>query len=158
MFILDSRLRDDCYLIGRFSLSLLLLSKDANYPWLILVPERENVVEIFHLSREDRGQLMHESCRLADVMTSVLDADKINVAALGNQVPQLHLHHIARYRDDPAWPHPIWGRQAPAVYTTKSLQALVEKLTNALAGEGFEAYALGSEYIPGKASSPVIDC
>lgn len=158
MFTLDQRLRDDSHLIGRFPLSLLLLSKDANYPWLILVPEREDAFEIFHLSREDRVQLMHESCRLADVMTSVLDADKINVAALGNVVPQLHLHHIARYRDDPAWPRPIWGCVPAVAYAPDKLLALVEKLTNALAGEGFEAYELGTEYIPGKVSGPKIDC
>lgn len=158
MFTLDQRLRDDSHLIGRFPLSLLLLSKDANYPWLILVPEREDVFELFHLGREDRIQLMRESCHLADVMTSVLDADKINVAALGNVVPQLHLHHIARYKDDPAWPQPIWGQVPARAYAPDTLVALVNKLTSALTGEGFEPYELGAEYIPGKVSAPKIDC
>ncbi|HEY7885724.1 MAG TPA: HIT domain-containing protein [Cellvibrionaceae bacterium] len=158
MFTLDQRLQDDSHIIGRFSLSLLLLSKDANYPWLILVPEREDVFELFHLSRDDRAQLMRESCHLADVMTSILDADKINVAALGNVVPQLHLHHIARYRNDPAWPAPIWGKVPAKAYDSEQLQALVAKLTNALSGEGFEAIALGSVYTPTGISSPKIDC
>src|SRR5690606_9601200 len=157
-FTLDQRLRDDSHLIGRFPLSLLLLSKDASYPWLILVPEREDVFELFHLGREDRVQLMRESCHLADVMTSVLDADKINVAALGNVVPQLHLHHVARYKDDPAWPHPIWGQVPARAYEPDNLQGLIEKLTNALSGEGFEAIAPDSVYTPTGASSPKIDC
>lgn len=137
MFELHPRLADDTIAIGRFDLSLLLLSKDANYPWCILVPQREDVFEIHHLSEDDQLQLMRESCRLAEVMTSLFDAHKMNVAALGNVVRQLHIHHIARFSDDPAWPQPIWGKVPMTVYTNRELVERTKRLQNALVGEGF---------------------
>ncbi|HWV13848.1 MAG TPA: HIT family protein [Cellvibrio sp.] len=137
MFTLHPRLAEDSIVIGRFDLSLLLLSKDANYPWCILVPQREDVFEIHHLSEEDQIQLMRESCRLAEVMTSLFDAHKMNVAALGNVVRQLHLHHIARFSDDPAWPQPIWGKVPMKAYAAEPLAELIKRLQNALVGEGF---------------------
>ena len=137
MFTLHPRLADDAVVIGRFDLSLLLLSKDANYPWCILVPEREDVFEIHHLSEDEQMQLMRESCRLAEVMTSLFDAHKMNVAALGNVVRQLHLHHIARFVDDAAWPQPIWGKVAMKNYTAEQLADRIQRLQNALVGEGF---------------------
>ena len=90
MFSLHPPLLADSVIVGKFPLSLLLLSKDANYPWCILVPEREDIREIHHLDDEDQLQLVKESCRLSEVMTSLFDAHKMNVAALGNMVPQLH--------------------------------------------------------------------
>lgn len=137
MFELHPRLREDTVPVGEFSLSLLLLSKDANYPWCILVPKREDVFEIHHLSEADRQQLMFESCYLAEVMTSVFDADKMNVAALGNQVKQLHLHHVVRFEGDPAWPGPIWGANPPSQYTPEHLQDRLEHLRTALVGDDF---------------------
>lgn len=138
MFELHPRLAADTVPVGRFPLSLLLLSKDANYPWCILVPQREDVFEIHHLSEEDQQQLMRESCRLAEVMTSVFDAHKMNVAALGNVVRQLHLHHIARFENDPAWPQPIWGQKPEAPYTDAQLDDRLEHLRAALVGEDFQ--------------------
>ena len=137
MFELHPRLAADAIVIGRFDLSLLLLSKDANYPWCILVPELEEVFEIHHLSEEEQMQLMRESCRLAEVMTSLFDAHKMNVAGLGNVVRQLHLHHIARFTDDVAWPQPIWGRVPAKDYTPEALAERTKRLQNALVGEGF---------------------
>ena len=137
MFELHPRLADDSIVIGHFDLSLLLLSKDANYPWCILVPQREDVFEIHHLSEEDQLQLMRESCRLAEVMTSLFDAHKMNVAGLGNVVRQLHIHHIARFSDDPAWPQPIWGKVPMKVYSSEQLAERIKRLQNALVGEGF---------------------
>lgn len=137
MFELHPRLAEDTVPVGRFPLSLLRLSKDANYPWCILIPQREDVFEIHHLSEEDQQQLMRESCRLAEVMTSVFDADKMNVAALGNQVRPLHLHHIARFETDPAWPQPIWGAKPANQYSTEQLQDRLEHLRAALVGEDF---------------------
>ena len=137
MFELHPRLADDSVVIGHFDLSLLLLSKDANYPWCILVPQREDVFEIHHLSEEDQLQLMRESCRLAEVMTSLFDAHKMNVAALGNVVRQLHIHHIARFSDDVAWPQPIWGKVPVKGYTREQLAERTKRLQNALVGEGF---------------------
>lgn len=158
MFSLDQRLRDDTFVVGRFSLSLLLLSRDANYPWCILVPERENTYELYHLSDEDQQQLIRESSRLAEVMDSIFDADKMNIATLGNQVAQLHLHHIARYKDDSAWPGPVWGKQAAKEYEPEVLRSRVEKLANALAGEGFTVLTEGADIRSVSAPAPKIDC
>jgi len=138
MFELHPRLAQDSVVIGRFPLSLLLLSRDANYPWCILVPEREEVFEIHHLSEEDQLQLIRESCRLSEVMTSLFDAHKMNVAALGNIVRQLHLHHIARFVEDPAWPQPIWGKTPEIDYSPDQLGERIKRLQNALVGEDFE--------------------
>ncbi|UUA74089.1 MULTISPECIES: HIT domain-containing protein [unclassified Cellvibrio] len=137
MFELHPRLAQDSVVIGEFDLSLLLLSRDANYPWCILVPKREEVYEIHHLSEEEQLQLIRESCRLSEVMTSVFDADKMNVAALGNVVRQLHIHHIARFTDDAAWPQPIWGKLPAKEYSEVDFAERIKRLQNALIGEGF---------------------
>lgn len=138
MFELHPRLAQDSAVIGEFDLSLLLLSRDANYPWCILVPKCEDIYEIHHLSEEEQLQLIRESCRLSEVMTSVFDADKMNVAALGNVVRQLHVHHIARFNDDPAWPQPIWGKLPAKEYTEEAFAERIKRLQNALVGEGFK--------------------
>ncbi|WP_049722138.1 HIT domain-containing protein [Gilvimarinus polysaccharolyticus] len=158
MFVLDQRLADDTYLIGRFDLSLLLLSKDANYPWCILVPEREDVLELYHLSDADQQQLTRESCQLAEVMNSLFDADKINIAALGNVVSQLHVHHVARFVTDQAWPAPVWGAVAAKAYDAELLQKRVGKLTDALAGKGFMPLSSSEPYQPRKSNIPKINC
>jgi diadenosine tetraphosphate (Ap4A) HIT family hydrolase len=158
MFVLDQRLTDDTYVIGRFELSLLLLAKDANYPWCILVPERENVIELYHLSDADQQQLTRESCQLAEVMNSLFDADKINIAALGNIVPQLHVHHVARFESDVAWPSPIWGAADALDYEPERLQKRIAKLTDALAGEGFTPLSRQEPYQPRETKIPKINC
>jgi len=137
MFELHPRLAEDSIVIGRFDLSLLLLSKDANYPWCILVPQVEEVFEIHHLGEDEQLQLMRESCRLSEVMTSLFDAHKMNVAALGNVVRQLHVHHIARFEKDAAWPQPVWGRLPVKAYGDAELAERIKRLQNALVGEGF---------------------
>lgn len=116
MFSLDSQLAADTYLVGRFSLSVVLLAKDANYPWCILVPERDDIREIHHLSQTDQIQLMKESSTLASVMESLFTPDKMNIAAIGNKVSQLHVHHVARFKTDAVWPKPIWGAAPAKVY------------------------------------------
>lgn len=129
------QLRQDCILLGRFPLSHLLLMNDASYPWCILVPDREAISEIYQLSEADRQALMRESCCLARVLAEQFQAHKINIAALGNMVPQLHIHHVARYRDDAAWPAPVWGR-APAVpYAAAPLQQAIARLRAGLGAE-----------------------
>ncbi len=109
MFSLHPQLAKDCAVIGEFPLCTVLLCKDANYPWVILVPRRDNIREAFELNEQDQLQLLKESNWVAARMNAHFDADKMNVAALGNQVPQLHVHHIARFSSDAAWPGPIWG-------------------------------------------------
>ncbi|UTA46685.1 HIT family protein [Simiduia sp. 21SJ11W-1] len=137
MFSLHPQLAQDSLLLGRMRLCQVRLSLDANYPWCLLIPERANVTEIHHLSEQDRHLLMDESCRLAEVMVSVFDPKKINVAALGNMVPQLHMHHVARFEDDAAWPGPIWGRVPALGYEDAALNKRRDKLVSALVGEGF---------------------
>lgn len=111
MFQLHPLLEQDCEPLGHFTLCRLLLMRDAHYPWCILVPEREGVGEIYQLGEDDQRLLIGESSLLAETMARLFGADKMNVAALGNVVPQLHVHHIARRRDDPAWPEPVWGKR-----------------------------------------------
>ncbi|MBU2885183.1 HIT domain-containing protein [Gilvimarinus agarilyticus] len=158
MFSLDSRLRSDSFVIGRFELSLLLLARDANYPWFILVPERANTYELYHLAEEDQKQLIRESSRLAEVMHNIFDADKLNIATLGNVIPQLHVHHVARFESDPAWPGPIWGKVPAKEYPSDRLSEIVEKITNALAGEDFHPIREGDDITRDVAPKPVIDC
>ena len=139
MFTLHPQLQQDCEQLGRFALCRLLLMHDANYPWCILVPERPEIAEIYQLTIEDQQQLMRESSLLASTMAETFAADKMNVAALGNVVPQLHVHHIARRRDDPAWPAPVWGKVPARDYSATALQTTVERLRTAL---GAALYAL----------------
>jgi len=126
MFELHTRLKADCIHIGNLPLCQLLLMNDANYPWFILVPQRDDIREIFELSEDDQKQLLWESSHLSKVITAHFKADKINVAALGNMVPQLHVHHIVRFTDDPAWPAPVWGHADARPYTKKQLARLVD--------------------------------
>jgi diadenosine tetraphosphate (Ap4A) HIT family hydrolase len=129
---LHPQLVKDCVLVGRFPLCRLLLMRDANYPWFILVPDREGIMEIYQLSGRDRTRLMEESCLLAKALAVQWSADKLNIAALGNVVPQLHVHHIVRYRDDPAWPAPVWGRVDAKPYSDAAVADVITRLKHAL--------------------------
>lgn len=115
--ILHPQLQQDCIILGRFELCLVLLMNDKQYPWLILVPQRENIREIFDLCEADQHLLMQESNQLSKMLSILFNADKMNIAALGNIVPQLHIHHIVRFNDDPAWPAPVWGRMPAIAYS-----------------------------------------
>ncbi len=129
------QLRQDCILLGRFPLCHLLLMNDANYPWCILVPDREAISEIYQLPQADQQSLMRESSCLARVLAEQFRAHKINIASLGNVVPQLHVHHVARYRDDGAWPAPVWGRAPARPYTPAQQQQVIARLREGLGGE-----------------------
>lgn len=131
-FALHPRLAADCVEVGRFPLSLLLLLNDANYPWFILVPRRGGVREWHELRDPDRLQLLEESTALARAMTDAFRPDKLNVAALGNVVPQLHVHHVARYATDAAWPAPVWGKVAAQPYTAAQSTERIAMLCEAL--------------------------
>jgi diadenosine tetraphosphate (Ap4A) HIT family hydrolase len=131
---LHPQLQKDCLLLGQFELCKLLLMKDANYPWFILVPDRQGITEIYQLTELDQQQLIRESSIMARVLIEEFQADKVNLAALGNVVPQLHVHHIARYHDDPAWPAPVWGACAARAYDEEALQASIDKIREALRG------------------------
>jgi diadenosine tetraphosphate (Ap4A) HIT family hydrolase len=133
---IHSQLADDCIVLGRLPLCHLLLMNDRQYPWFILVPARADIREIYQLEIADQRQLLDESCRLSEFLMQVYAGDKLNVAALGNQVPQLHLHHIVRYTTDAAWPAPIWGKFAPKAYRPAAIEDIRTLLSTA-ALEGF---------------------
>jgi len=110
------------------ALSELLLMRDANYPWFILVPARDSVREIHELSAADRQQLLAESCLLAEALVRAFRPDKLNIAAIGNVVPQLHLHHVVRYRGDACWPAPVWGQCPARPYGPGELEQCADQL------------------------------
>ncbi|KIY39175.1 histidine triad (HIT) protein [Pseudomonas sp. 10-1B] len=128
MFVLDSRLQQDCLVLGEFALCQLLLSKDANYPWFILVPKRPGISELFELDAAQQQQLWQETSALAEALKASYNADKMNVATLGNVVSQLHMHVIVRQRDDVAWPAPVWGKCPAVAYTDDQVQAIRQRL------------------------------
>ncbi|MQU06299.1 HIT domain-containing protein [Pseudomonas helleri] len=136
MFILDTRLQEDTWLIGDFPLCRLLLSNDSNYPWFILVPRREGISELFQLDDADQQLMWAETTALAGVLKELFTADKMNVATLGNVVSQLHMHVIARYASDAAWPGPVWGKHPAKPYSEADVQAIRDKLKAGL-GAGF---------------------
>ena len=131
-FQLDPRLAADTFLVGETPLSQVLLMNDARYPWLILVPRRSDITEPFELCEADQAQLWQESMRLGEAMKAHSAADKLNIAALGNQVAQLHVHHIARFHTDDAWPGPVWGVGSAAPSSDAARDALIDELRSLL--------------------------
>jgi diadenosine tetraphosphate (Ap4A) HIT family hydrolase len=132
-FLLHPRLAQDCIEIGRFELCRLLMMNDSQYPWFILVPERPDLQEIYQLSKADRTLLSEESSYLAENLAQLYKADKMNIAAIGNVVPQLHIHHIVRYQSDKAWPNPVWGKFAAIPYTELQITDNVVRVKHCLA-------------------------
>ncbi|SDW02766.1 Diadenosine tetraphosphate (Ap4A) hydrolase [Pseudomonas syringae] len=128
MFVLDSRLQQDTLPIGDFPLCRLLLSNDANYPWFILVPRRADISEIFQLEAADQMKLWQETTELSRVLKKAFAADKLNIAALGNVVSQLHMHVIVRKRSDVAWPAPVWGKHSALAYTDEQFAEIRRQL------------------------------
>ena len=108
-FELAPELKRDCIELADWPLCKVLLMNDSQYPWFILVPRIDNVKEIIDLSESQQQLFWSESAKLSRVLNDVFRPDKLNVAALGNMVPQLHIHHIARFKNDVAWPKPVWG-------------------------------------------------
>jgi len=135
---LHPRLAADCIRLGRFQLCHLLLMNDSSYPWFILVPDRDNVREIIDLDPADRRQLLDESCLLSGFLVQTFKGDKLNVAAIGNLVPQLHLHHVVRSTSDRSWPMPVWGRFPAVAYGASAVAEIRTRFASA-ALAGFEA-------------------
>ncbi len=133
MFQLHPRLEADTVPLARLDLCQVRLMNDATFPWLILVPEREGVTEIHRLEAADRTTLVEEIARVSRTLEALYHPDKLNVGALGNLVPQLHVHVVARYRSDRAWPGPVWGTGAPLPYDPATLERACEDLGAALA-------------------------
>lgn len=127
-FCLHPQLANDCYELATFPLCKLLLCNDSAYPWFILVPKVNNISDIYQLDWQQQQQLLNESSLLSELLMQVFGGDKMNVAALGNVVEQLHVHHVVRYKTDASWPKPIWGQQPLTPYADDELVSLKEKL------------------------------
>jgi diadenosine tetraphosphate (Ap4A) HIT family hydrolase len=125
---LHPQLKKDTIDIGDLPLSRVLVIKDANYPWLLLVPRREETVEIIDLDEVEQAQLMTEISRVARALKEITKCDKLNIAALGNVVPQLHVHIIARRSSDVAWPRPAWGAAPPLPHDAEEVQHFISAL------------------------------
>ncbi len=131
-FILQPRLKQDCIELGRFQLCLLLLMNDNQYPWFILVPEKTEISEIYQLNKSDRILMIEESSYLSEKLAQIYDADKMNIASLGNIVSQLHIHHIVRYQTDKTWPGPVRGELDPIPYATSEIATIKATLASHL--------------------------
>jgi diadenosine tetraphosphate (Ap4A) HIT family hydrolase len=122
--------------VGDLPLARVLLASDANYPWLILVPRLPGLVELIDLEENAQVQLVGEIAAAARALKTLTACDKLNIAALGNQVPQLHVHVIARRRTDAAWPKPVWGVKPPLAYVKDQQAALLSSLRQQLKSSG----------------------
>jgi len=128
---LHPQLRDGTTPVGDLALSRLLSINDADYPWLILVPRRASVTEIADLG-DEAILLMGEITRVSRALKEITRCDKINIAAIGNVVPQLHVHIVARWTHDPLWPKPIWGVATPHAGDTATFERFVSAVRNEL--------------------------
>jgi diadenosine tetraphosphate (Ap4A) HIT family hydrolase len=129
---LHPQLEQDAVAICDLALARVLLANDANYPWLILVPRLPGLVELIDLEENAQIQLLGEIAKVARALKTVTECDKLNIAALGNQVPQLHVHVIARRRNDAAWPKPVWGIKPALVYEADRREMLLNSLRTRL--------------------------
>nr|WP_295836739.1 HIT family protein [uncultured Azospirillum sp.] len=131
MFSLNERLRADTRHVTDLGLCRVLLMNNRLWPWLILVPMREGAVEIHRLEKGDQVTLMREIAQASRVVERLFAPDKMNVGALGNMVPQLHVHVIGPTRGDPAWPGPVWGSGHAEPYEAAEADALLHRLAEA---------------------------
>ena len=131
-FTLHPQLAQDTVSVGDLALSRVLLMNDANYPWLILVPRRPGLIELIDLDDNAQVQLLGEVAAAARALKSITECEKLNIAALGNQVAQLHVHVIGRRHGDAAWPKPVWGAAPPTAYVPAVREGFVGALRRAL--------------------------
>jgi diadenosine tetraphosphate (Ap4A) HIT family hydrolase len=141
MFKLHPQLKTDTFDIGDLPLCKVLLMNESQFPWLILVPRKEDIRELYQLPETDFRQANIESLEISKLMMRFFVGDNLNVATLGNLVPQLHIHHIVRNRDDPVWPQPVWGNFTAKPYSEAAANAMLGKLREqiSLKPEGFVA-------------------
>ncbi|MDX1710002.1 MAG: HIT domain-containing protein [Rhodovibrionaceae bacterium] len=130
-FELNERLASDSFEVDDLDLCQVRLMNDSHYPWLILVPQRPGLTELHDLSEEDLSTMTQELVKASRALESVFKPDKINIAALGNEVAQLHVHVIARFQTDAAWPGPVWGVQPAKPYQSQELDDLLVELGGA---------------------------
>lgn len=131
-FALHHRLKADTLPVASLPLSELLMMNDSQYPWFILVPRQSYCNEMYQLSAEDRSQLINESCLLAAILQERFKPEKLNIATIGNLVPQLHMHHVCRYSTDAAWPAPVWGKLPPQSFDPDIASNRIAQIQNAL--------------------------
>jgi len=131
MFTLHNKLKDDTIEIVSLALSRVLLMNDSSFPWLVLVPARKGMREIHELGIRDRSVLIEEVAVASEIIRDLFSPDKINIGALGNLVPQLHIHIIGRFRTDRAWPGPVWGAGIARPYTEEGLNVVVGRIKEA---------------------------
>ncbi len=132
MFELHPRLAADTILVGDLPLCRVLLMNDSQYPWLILVPRRQAIRDLTDLHANDLEMLWPELVKTESTLRQFSNAEKMNVGALGNMVPQLHIHVIARFAADAAWPAPVWGKHPPIPYEQAEARALCRNLRELL--------------------------
>ena len=127
-FVLHPQLEKDSALVTELVLCSVRLINDANYPWLILVPRIANISDVIDLNAAQQQMLWQESALVSWALKYLFTPDKLNIAALGNMVPQLHLHHIVRYQNDPSWPKPIWGQVPSKAYSSEQLMHQIDMI------------------------------
>jgi diadenosine tetraphosphate (Ap4A) HIT family hydrolase len=132
MFILNSRLQADTFFIADLKISRLLLMNDSNYPWLILVPRKADLIELTDLSFEDQIEVLREINLVGKILQENFGAEKLNIAALGNVVSQLHIHVIVRKKNDATFPKPVWGNAIAKPYTEQDAQDIIRKIKSLL--------------------------
>lgn len=124
----DPRLIEDSYPITELPLCQLRLMDDTRFPWLLLIPRRHGVSELFELGEAQQQQLWREASRIGQAFKTLMEADKLNVATLGNVVAQLHIHLVLRRTDDDAWPGPVWGQGEPKPYNLDALATMRDRV------------------------------
>ena len=132
MFILDTKLKSDSFFITDLKLSRLLLMNDANYPWLILVPRKESVIELVDLAFDEQVDVLREINLVGKILRENFNVEKLNIAALGNLVKQLHIHVIGRNKNDTTFPKPVWGNAPAKTYKKKAADDLIKKIKSLL--------------------------
>jgi diadenosine tetraphosphate (Ap4A) HIT family hydrolase len=135
MFILDSKLSQDSFVVCDLKISQLLLMNDSNYPWLILVPKKADLIELTDLSFEEQLEVLREINLIGEVLKEEFSVQKLNIAALGNVVKQLHIHVIGRFENDASFPKPVWGAVASKPYEERVAQELIKKLQLKISGK-----------------------
>lgn len=131
-YALDTRLANDAIFVGNLAVSELRLMNDRRFIWTVLIPRKPGLTELFEMTRQDRMMLTDEIASVSETLKRITQAHKMNVAALGNQVRQLHVHIIARHEGDAAWPWPVWGRGEAEPYESGKAEALGVQIAKAL--------------------------
>jgi len=127
-FELNARLQQDTLEVMDLHFSHLLLMNDSRFPWLVLVPKKNNILEIFELEKIEQHQLLLEITEISKILKTMFNADKLNVASIGNIVPQLHVHIVARTKNDSAWPSPVWGFGKSLPYSFEQAELIIHNL------------------------------